>query len=346
VPSTGMMEFNMGDITKNNNKIFSEVLKNLAEVGVKRGFIRSYVLPDWWEESILSSPSGAELGLTYISSFFNIPVTRLLENQDLSTQGIVAVSYKKRADTSEDSLHKATLLGLWVARLVGTACKIPYSSIPKDAREVYAALSSKTKQGVGFIDLIDFAWMHGVPVVRISPPATGNHPDGLCTIVEGRPVIVLMKKHDSCAWQEFILAHELGHIACGHIFTAINKTMIDGVQSFASREKTEDEANKWGCTALSDNPLTDMNAVWQKRPSSGKDLSLKAFREAGRRNIDPGFLILNYARGVNDFRLGNSALMHVDDKNAFSFLDGALKKYIAEDDLSEENWARLAKLQS
>lgn len=260
--------------------------------------------------------------MTYISSFFNIPITRLLENQDLSAQGIVAVSYKKRSDTSENSLHKATLLGLWVARLVGTACAIPYSPIPKDAREVYGELSSKTKQGVSFKDFIDFAWLHGVPVVRISPPSTGNHPDGLCTVVDGRPVIVLMKKHDSCAWQEFILAHELGHATCGHIFTAENETMIDGSLSFASREAKENEANKWGCTALSDNPLTDMKAVWQKRPLNGKDLSLNAFR------------------------LGNSALMHVDDKNAFSFLDGALKKYIPENDLSEENWARLTKLQS
>jgi hypothetical protein len=71
-----------------------------------------------------------------------------------------------------------------------------------------------------------------------------------------------------------------------------------------------------------------------------------AFREAARSNIDPGFLILNYARGIKDYRLGNAALMNIDDHKAFVVLDEKLRAYIDEEDLSQEYWDGLGQLQS
>jgi hypothetical protein len=295
---------------------------------------------------MLATESGIEHGLAYLSSFFDIPVMKLLENPDLREQGTIAVSYKRRSNSPDDSLTRATLLGLWAARLIASACRIPYSELPSDAAVAYRELSHGKENGVGLSDLIKYAWSHGIPVVRITPPKTGNHPDGLCTVVEGRPVIILMKRQNSCAWQEFILAHELGHSALGHVFRDAEGTMIDRLSGDISRGAVEDEANRWGCSVLSGNPLTDMSAVWDKRPTMGKDLSLMAFREAARSNIDPGFLILNYARGVKDYRLGNAALMNLDDQNAFDILDEELHSHIAEEDLSQEYWDRLGQLQS
>lgn len=336
----------MGGTNKIDKTLFKKVLRKLEVAGISRSFIKSYVLPGWWEDGMLATESGIEHGLAYLSSFFNIPMVRLLEDSDLREQGTVAVSYKKRSDSPDDSLGKATLLGLWVARLVASACKIPYSELPSDATVVYRELSRGKKNGVNFSDLIEYAWSHGIPVVRIMPPKTGNHPDGLCTVVDGRPVIILMKKQDSCAWQEFILAHELGHAALGHVFRDAEKTIIDRLSGDVSRGAIEDEANHWGCSSLSDNPLTDMSTSWHDRPATGKDLSLMAFREAARSNIDPGFLILNYARGVKDYRLGNAALMNIDDHKAFAALDEKLRAYIDEEDLSQEYWDRLGQLQS
>ncbi len=336
----------MGGINKIDKTLFKEVLKKLEVAGISRPFIRSYVLPGWWDEGMLATASGIEHGLAYLSSFFNIPMVRLLEDPDLREQGTVAVSYKKRANSSDGSLTRATLLGLWVARFVASACRIPYSELPVEAADVYSELSQGKENGVGLSDLIKYAWDHGIPVVRITPPKTGNHPDGLCTVVEGRPVIILMKKQNSCAWQEFILAHELGHAALGHVFRDAEGTLIDRLSKDTSRGAIEDEANRWGCSALSGNPLTDMSAVWDKKPTIGKDLSLMAFREASRRNIDPGFLILNYARGVKDYGLGNAALMNLDDQNAFEILDEELCSQIAEEDLSQEYWDRLGQLQN
>ncbi len=335
-----------GGIIKFDKTLFREVLRKFEAAGISRRFIGTYVLPGWWDDGMLSTESGTEHGLAYLSSFFNIPMVRLLEDPDLRDQGTVAVSYKKRADSPDESLNRATLLGLWTARLVASACRIPYSGLPTDGSLVYRELSRGKENGIGLSDLVEYAWRHGIPVVRLTPPRTGNHPDGLCTVVDGRPAIILMKKQNSCAWQEFILAHELGHAALGHVFRDAAGTMIDNLSGDISREVVEDEASRWGCAALSGNPLTDMSAVWNERPDTGKDLSLMAFREAGRKNIDPGFLILNYARGIRDFRLGNSALMNLDDRYAFTILDEALRSNIAEEDMAREYWDRLGQLQS
>lgn len=336
----------MGGTNKLDKTLFNEVIKKLKVAGISRSFIKSYVLPGWWDEGMLATESGIEHGLAYLSSFFNIPMAKLLEDADLREQGTVAVSYKKRSNSPDDSLGRATLLGLWVARLIASACKIPYSELPADATLVYRELSRGKKNGVSFSDLIAYAWSHGIPVVRITPPKTGNHPDGLCTVVDGRPVIILMKKQDSRAWQEFILAHELGHAARGHVFRDAEGTLVDRLSGDMSRGAIEDEANRWGCASLSGNPLTDMSTAWSDRPALGKDLSLMAFREAARSNIDPGFLILNYARGIKDYRLGNAALMNLDDRNAFAILDEKLRDHIDEEDLSQEYWDRLGQLQS
>jgi hypothetical protein len=336
----------MGGTTKFDKTVFTNVLRKLKDAGISRHFIGSYVLPGWWDDGMLATESGIEHGLAYISSFFNISIASLLEDMDLREKGTVAVSYKKRANSPDDSLAKATLVGLWVARLVASACRIPYMELPVDASLAYRELSNGKENGVGLSDLVDYAWSHGIPVIRITPPRSGNHPDGLCTVVDGRPVIVLMKKHNSCAWQQFIIAHELGHAALGHVFKNVDVTIIDSFSSNSSRGAMEDETDRWACAALSGDPLTDMSAVWDKRPAMGKDLSLLAFREGIRRNNDPGFLILNYAFRVKDFRLGNAALMNLDDQNAFEILDGRLRANIAEEDLAQEYWNRLGQLQS
>lgn len=336
----------MGGTKKFDKTLFNKVIKKLKAAGISRSFIRSYVLPGWWDEGILATESGVEHGLAYLSSFFNIPIIRLLEDADLREQGTVAVSYKKRSNSPDDSLSRATLLGLWVARLVASACKISYSELPSDATLVYRELSRGKKNGVNFSDLIAYAWSHGIPVVRITPPKIGNHPDGLCTVVDGRPVVILMKKQDSCAWQEFILAHELGHAALGHVFRDAEGTLVDSLSGDILQGAIEDEANRWGCSALSGNPLTDMSTAWRDRFATGKELFQKAATKAARSNIDPGFLILNYARGINDYRLGNAALMNLDDRNAFVILDEKLRATIDEEDMSQEYWDRLGQLQS
>lgn len=336
----------MGGTNKLDKKAFKEVLKKLKVAGISGSFIRSYVLPGWWDEGMFATEAGVEHGLAYLSSFFDIPMVRLLEDTDLREQGTVAVSYKKRVNSSEDSLTRATPLGLWVARLVASACRIPYSELPADATVVYRELSHGKRNGVGFSDLIEYAWSHGIPVVRITPPKTGNHPDGLCTVVDGRPVIILMKKQDSQAWQEFILAHELGHAALGHVFKDAEETMIDKLSGDMSKIGLEDEANRWGCTAIAGDPLIDMSSEFSMRPMTVKSLLAFAKMASQYKNIDQGFLILNYARGAKDYILGNVALKSLNDNNAFEILENALFRHIAEEDLSQENWDRIKLLQS
>lgn len=333
--------------TKNIDKtVFKEVLKKLKVAGISLPFIKSYVLPAWWDEGMLATESGIEHGLAYISTFFNISMVKLLEESDLRKLGTVAVSYKKRSNSPDGTHDKATLLGLWVARLVATACKTPYSVLPADAAIVYRELSQGKKDGVSLSDLIEYAWKHGIPIVRITPPKTGNHPDGLCTVVEGRPVIILMKKHNSCAWQEFILAHELGHAALGHVFSATDETLIDTLSGDITKTASEEEANVWGRTALSGDPLIDMSAEFSMRPMSVKSLLAFAGMASQYKNVDQGFLILNYAKGAKDYILGNAALRTLNDHNAFEILDAKFRSHIAEEDLSQEYWDRLGQLQS
>ena len=59
-------------------------------------------------------------------------------------------------------------------------------------------------------------WAHGVPVMYWRNLGTASENGWHGGSTNGRPVIILSKASQLWAWQLFILAHEVGHVALGH----------------------------------------------------------------------------------------------------------------------------------
>lgn len=159
----------------------------------------------------------------------------------------VAVQFKApRASQAEPSplVHLANA----IAEAGRAATPNPVSDVPADPETARAAIEAKRGQ-LTYRALLEYVWEQGIPVLPMS--GKGGFVASAWQ-VEGGPAIVLKEPRDIPAFWIFDLAHELGHIACGHITT---RSIIDvqeptSDEALASDDEQEREANDYALTLL------------------------------------------------------------------------------------------------
>lgn len=135
-----------------------------------------------------------------------------------------------------------------VAEAGRRATRIPAHAIPADPRTTRAAIEAKRGE-LSYRSLLEYVWEQGIPVLPMS--GKGGFVASAWQI-EGGPAIVLKEPRDIPAFWIFDLAHELGHIASGHITV---RSIIDvqeptSDEALASDDEQEREANDFALNLL------------------------------------------------------------------------------------------------
>ena len=145
--------------------------------------------------------------------------------------------------------------------------------------------------------LVDYCWGIGIPVVHIANwPPKCKRMAALVASVEGRPVIVLSENHKPTAWLLFHVAHELGHVVCGHV--SASEVLVDTEVDKESKDHEEVQANRFAVELLTGNANTRVQAAG--RLPKAAELARDAEDHAARSGIDPGHFVLNYAASMGD----------------------------------------------
>ena len=112
----------------------------------------------------------------------------------------------------------------------------------------------------------------------------------------------------------FTLAHEMGHLGCGHLEPEEGASIVDEdvSEETDTRDAQELEANRYASAVL-----TGSQEIRLKQLVSAPELAEVAIQYANAHHVDPGHLILHVARnGVsgagNLYALANAALKHLD----------------------------------
>ena len=214
--------------------------------------------------------------------------------------------YKKRQGTSEDELLLCRVVATRAAQLAGAAMEKGYQPIPANAADIRQKILEQASW-VGLENLLDYCWSLNIPVLHVNYFSRGaKRPDGFTLRLHGRPVIVLCRNEKQPSWLLFILAHELGHIASGHV--PENGELLDEQLQENVPDQEEREADQFAVALLTGNPTTSIGT--DGRWPNMRDLAELA-RQYGRRNgIDPGHVVLNYAHtmGHNFFPVAHGAL--------------------------------------
>jgi len=187
-----------------------------------------------------------------------------------------------------------------VAQAVLAALPTPYIPLPQDPGQL-RALAMRDRSGqFGFSALLDLCWVHGIPVIPLPHLPVGvRKMDGAALQLGGRPAIVIAKKKSSRAWLSFILAHEIGHIALGHLRpgSSIIDVSLQETTTYAtglSADDQEAEADRFALQTLGGEEVTSHVTKWPVL-AAPVDIAVLARSAAGAVGIEAGHFVLRYA---------------------------------------------------
>jgi transcriptional regulator with XRE-family HTH domain len=135
-----------------------------------------------------------------------------LDGGQLSAPGVAAPAlFKSGSAKPEDSPLLALAYSL--SEISVSGWEGPVGTVPQDPAELRRQLLDVHTE-LTLDALLAWVWAAGIPVIPMSGP--GGFSAAVWT-VEDRPVIVLKESRDLLAFWIFDLAHELGHLAAGHV---------------------------------------------------------------------------------------------------------------------------------
>jgi hypothetical protein len=287
---------------RNPSKALFQSLKGL---GFTQSSINA-VLPSWWDESLASDPSGlAELKVLLARRLSIEPAS--LFGADEAVQFVPVVRlYKGGRDDLMDQLRPTTAIAGSIGRTVLNFVGDKQTKIPKDPLTVRRHILDSGAKWVGLDELLALCWNSGIPVVHATFPSNLQKFDALVMTEGGRFSIVLSRNEGSIAWLAFHLAHEIGHIACGHL--GQNAMLVDEKvddDMSGSTQAQEKEANDYALKLLGGDrvelPSIDRRASPTKIARMAQDLGAQY-------RVLPGHLILKAGKRDSMFPMARQAL--------------------------------------
>lgn len=275
-----------------NHNQMSQIYSKFSKAGFNLSYIRR-LLPDWWDEKLAETPSGRQYACLHLARMFSILPDSLKDG----SEGICFNfggnhKFKHRQNVAENDLDIATAVAYTAAGIVASNFKTSF-----DASAVLDPIVIRRKilshePWVSLGGLVQFCHSIGIPVVYLkSFPQAAKKMAGLALINQGRPVIVLTQPQ-KYGYMMFDLAHELGHIARGHLNADNGQCHVDLKIENASTDNIEKEANEFAFEVISGQKSLRIG------PSGGRlkgpDLARAAHRYGSEHHIDPTHIALNY----------------------------------------------------
>jgi hypothetical protein len=283
-----------------------QLYRRLSQVGFTKPYLKKVAaLPDWWDDALAENPVGYAQCLMRLSRHLGLDIRSLESTGSIRVKDFGVCKFKKRAGTTTDELQLSRAIATRAAQFAAAATTTPYDPIPLAAELRQRVLESAP--WVGLNELLAHCWGAGVPVLHVNLfPNKTKRPDGFTLRVAERPVIVLCREERQPAWLLFILAHELGHIACDHV--PVGGAVFDERMYDNEPDTEEEEADRYAVELLTGAAGTRISA--DGRWPNAQQLTDLA-RAFGKRNgIDPGHAVLNYAHtmGASFFPVARAAL--------------------------------------
>src|SRR6266446_1192287 len=286
----------------------TQLYSRLGSVGFPRKYLREIVLPSWWDDEIAHNPAGYTEGLLLLSRNLGLDLASMQnEAVPIGLRNLGPCKFKKSVATSDEDLVLARLVATRVVELMFPAVPMPKKPLLTSASELRQLILRTGVSWVNLASLVEYCWSIGLSVIHVSAfPPKAKKMDGLAYVKHGRYAIALCKNMHHSAWLLFIVAHELGHIARGHVGS--DGVLVDEQVDRNSTDEEEKAANAFVLELLTGNPECQVFPV-ESRVSAGA--LARAANQAGvDEQIDPGHIVLNcaYQMGSDFFAVANAAL--------------------------------------
>jgi hypothetical protein len=270
--------------------------------------------PRWWSEGAEASASArAELRFG-VARRLGLDPHSLLEGRD-EPRFLWREEARFKHLSGETELERAgiTSFGRAIASILIAASKPPEGDLASvTAHDLRESVLAPGRPFVTLGDLLALSWALAVPVVHLRVfPWPQKRMAAMAVNVGGRSAVLLGKDSAYPATVAFYLAHELGHIALGHI--AADRQIVDledETPASNAEDQEERDADAYALELLTGNPAP---TVLPKGPgwAHGRALAQAALDAAHHLRIEPGTLALCFGHSTGDWRTANAALGHI-----------------------------------
>ena len=280
--------------------------KSLRKVGLTDLAIDA-AWPAWWTKEAEDSPSARSDLRFSIARKLGLDPRSLLEDQD-EPRFVWRDEAKFKNLSAETELQKAaiTSFGMSTARMLIDATSTGQQIVGVSAGELRAAILANQVY-VRLVDLLALGWAVGIPIVYLRVfPLNAKRTFAMAVRVKDRHAILLGKDSAYPAQVAFYLAHELGHIALGHLEKDPVLVDLDLEVGHSSEDKQEEKANRFALELLTGRP--DPTVLSTARRPGAAQLARKAIASSRELRIEPGTIALCYGFSEKNWPTAVAAL--------------------------------------
>ncbi|WP_199203014.1 ImmA/IrrE family metallo-endopeptidase [Paraburkholderia madseniana] len=318
------------------NSPMQSLYSRLSQQGLKKSFVKS-LLPDWWEDEIARDPSGLLQAQLILARSLNFDLASLRDTAATVRFQSAHRKFKHSKAVDKDSIRLSAEYATGMAKLAVQAMSTEYVSPPSDPTQLRANIL-KGRPQVDLDALLDFCFASGIPVLHIGS-LPGKKMDAVAVKQNGRAAIVL-SRNAAPAYLLFHLAHEIGHIALGHLGDA-DGTLIDAeLKAAGGGDADEREADSFAIYLLNG---SNVKYTSNSRYLDAQALAYGAARLGAEKRIDPGHIVLNYGFAANNFPLANRALSFLKNCGGPGAVNAKLTSNLDWDELSDDQASLLTR---
>lgn len=293
------------------------LVNRLLDIGLSKEMV-DLSLPEWWVVEDNESPSARAMASMLLARRLNLDPTTLLDDEVPVGYLHTGVSKFKHMRLA-DGARRDALVGFatGVGRiLLSMAEDAPRHVVPSDPLELRKALIAG-RPFVSFGDVITACWSLGVPVLHLRVfPAQTKGVTAIAVKLGGRHAILVARESGFDAQYMFHVAHELGHIALGHLGEGGAIVDADPNDPANKREELVDDdeergADEYAQALLTGSPSFEVfgpkETQGRQRLGTARELAHRAQQLSGELGVDPGHLVMVFGHSTQDWQLAFAA---------------------------------------
>ena len=294
-----------------------DLRRRLEDFGLSRWAIRA-AWPDWWSDSLDGSESARIALHLSLARKLGIEPASLLDEES-QPRFIWREEGRFKNRTFEGMREQAAIVSFGKALSSILICASPPAkkrTLPSAARLRQVIL--RNQPYVSLFDLVSICWYMSIPVVYLRIfPWTRKRMAAMTVRTESGGAMMLGKDTDFPAPLAYCIAHQLAHIALGHVQP--RETMVDfDAHEFCPADDAEEcAANEYALELLTGetSPIMLPGAELQTE----EQLAEEAIRASVELKVEPGILALCFGYATGDRQSANSVMgsIYADPKPAW-----------------------------
>lgn len=304
--------------------------------------------PDWWTEEAEDSPSAqAELRFSLARKLGLDPASIL---DDGTPEFVWEESSKYKNFSGDQGIERPAIsaFGISAANLL-IQCLHEHQGISIEgcpAAQIREAIL-KVNYFIGVPELLTFLWGVSIPAIhlRLYPLSAKR----MCAMaVKQRNSFAILLAHDSMypASTAFHLAHEIGHIALGHLEGSMALVDMEDPTEVKGEDQDEEEiaADRFALELLTGFPEPPIEVIGTGK--SARTLAGEVMSASKEWRIEPGTLALCYGYRTGNWDVANGAIkrIYTGPHDVWKIVNELAKNQLALEQLPDDSRSFLAAL--